>query len=262
MKKRIITAALLCCAVLCGCSENTPTDSTVQTTAETTAQTQASSAETSAKTESSKPEADSSDEKTIVTDLSLLTDDADFIAEEEETEFIFIAHDIPGKQNVELVDADTDEVVGKLLDDADLEHSGDDIMGDARYSIRYNIKVEFTEPEYGEEKHFHYYARYTDGDTEHRSDILEITAYEPFSEEFAEKEQTVQKRITELKETDEFEDASIEDRAELITELLKECEADGLIDKGSIHEGIETITYTIEGAGNGVMVKPFDTRLN
>ena len=147
MKKRIITAALLCCAVLGGCSDETSNDSTVQTTAlttaETTVQTQASSAETSAKAESSKPEADSSDEKTIVTDLSLLTDDADFIADEEETEFIFIARDIPGKQNVELVDADTDEVVGKMLDDADFEHSGDDIMGDARYSIRYNI-TEYT----------------------------------------------------------------------------------------------------------------------
>lgn len=262
------TSAALILALLAGCGAKEIDDSS---SAESKAETTSSKADT-AESESEASEADVSsvaetDEVQItesVTDLTLAVDKDSVCIDTDDNEIIFIARDILDDTSVELIDADTGDVIGTMLDDADFEHSGDDIKGDGWYSLRHRVDVDFpTDPDVSEDRDYHYYARYIDGTTEHRSQEVEIFVYESFTDKELDNMQTVDNSIQELMKEEGYGDLSIDEKREKVVALLKEFEADGLIDKGSIYPYGDNISFTYcDGVGSVVMLKPFDPMMN
>lgn len=268
MKKRffsLISVVLAAAVVFGGCGENDADDSSsaVSSAETTSAQTEAP-AETSEAEESSEPETDEPEITDSVTDLFMAVNKDSVCIGEEDNEIIFVARDILIDAVVELVDADTGEVVGIMLDDADFPNSGDDIKGDAWYSLRYRVDVDFpTDPDVSEDRDYHYYARYIDGTTEHRSDVTEIFVYESFTDKELDEMETVDNSIQELMQSEGYEDLSIDEKREKMVALLEELEAEGLIDEGSIYPYGDNISFTYcGGVGSVVMLKSFDPMMN
>ena len=194
-----------------------------------------------------------------VVDLTLSTDKREIKIGDDDSEVIFVARDIMESHTVELIDADTGKVVGEMLDDAEFEKSGDDIMGDAWYSLRYKLDDTFpTDPDVSEDRKYHFYARYIDGETEHCSDEVEITVYESFTDKELEKMEEARNRLKELRESEEYKALDDEEQKEKLLERLHKLEAEGIIDKDGIHTNIEenSITYYSCGIPVVIMLEP------
>lgn len=197
-----------------------------------------------------------------VQDLFLSADNREICIGEDDNEVIFVARDIIEPQEVELIDEDTGKAVGTMLDDADFEHSGDDIMGDAWYSLRYRVDDTFPkDPDVSEDKEYHFYARYIEDGTEHRSDTLKITVFETFTDAELDRMESVRNAVADVMKSDGFSELDIEGRKEKVIAALSELEEQGLVDKGSIMANNDMISYSVNGITSGVMVKPFDPRM-
>jgi hypothetical protein len=190
-----------------------------------------------------------------VEDLYLAVDKKEIKIGEDDSEVIFVARDIIEPQKVQLIDADTGEVVGEMLDDAEFEKSGDDISGDCWYSLRYKLDDTFpTDPDVSEDRKYHFYARYIDGETEHRSDVVEITVYEGFTDKELEKMEEARNRLKELRESEEYKALDDEEQKEKILECLHELEAEGIVDKDGIHMNTEENRITYYSCGIPVII--------
>lgn len=260
----LILTALVAAAGASGCGAKEGGDSSAASSkAETTAQT---SAVSTAAEEGSSPEESSASETEIsesIHDLFLVPDHNTVRIGEDSNEVIFVARDIPIDAEVELVDGDTGEVVGKMLDDADLENSGDEIKGDGWYSLRYKVDIDFpSDPDVSEDRRYHYHARYVDDTIEHRSDDVEIFVYESFTEKELDTMETVDNAVHELMQSDGYKAMGDEEKRDELIALLTSLQEEGLIDKDGINEDGDFISYSINGLPTFIMLKDFDPMMN
>jgi hypothetical protein len=265
MKTRVIMVLvlLLLSALISGCGSNgskNTESSEEKTSSSSSVNTESDTEAESAETNEDIPDSISD---TAIEDLNLFADKKEICIGKDDNEVIFVAGDISEPYKVELVNADTDETVGEMLDDAEFERSGDDIMGDARYSLRYKVDDTFpTEPDVSEDRTYRFYARYTDGNTVHRSNTAEVFVYETFTDKELETMDTVDSQIEELVGSDDYLMLDTEGRKEKVTALLEELIEQGLVDKGSIASTEDIISYSVGGVSSGVMLRPFDDRMN
>lgn len=252
----------------CGTSGVGVSDTAVSSAAQTEVSDVAEITESSAAEEvSSKTEESSAVEEELFTDsvedLGLSVDKKDICIGKDDNEIIFVVRDIIEPHKVELVDEDTGTVVGEMLDDADFEHSGDDIMGDAWYSLRYRVDDTFpTDPDISEDREYHYYARYIEDSKEHRSNTVKIFVYENFTDSELDVMQTVNDKISEVMDSEEYDELDIEEKKERVLTVLDGLEEQGLIDKGSVYSNDDMISYSVGGISSGIMLKPFDPLTN
>ena len=265
----MVIPAVLSALLLSSCSSdndnsNKDTPSTAPETTAVQQEDKASSTEASAdapesdaeeppvKIEKKKPQIDES-----VTDLYLSVDKRQICIGEDDPEIIFVARDIEEKHEVELVDEDTGEVVAQMLDDAEFEISGDDIMGDCWYSVRYKVDDTYpTDPDVSEDREYRYYARFIDGTTEHRSKAVEIEVYETFTDSELDKMQEADDKIKELMNSDGFSELELEEKKEKLLTLLHELEEKGIVDKGSIYDIDDHVAYSSCGIPSHIILSP------
>jgi hypothetical protein len=192
-----------------------------------------------------------------VEDLALFTDKRDIKIGVDDSEVIFVARDIIDEQKVELIDADTAQVVGVMLDNGEFEKSGDDIMGDAWYSLRYKLDDTFpTDPDVSEDRKYRFYARYIDGTIEHRTNTAEIIVYESFTDKELEKMDSARNKINELQVSEDFKAMDTNGKKEKMLECLRQLEDEGIVDKGSIHASDDSVTYSSCEIPVVVMLEP------
>lgn len=88
-------------------------------------------------------------------------------------------------------------------------------------------------------------------------------SHEGFTEqELADMEET-DKRISDLTKSDEFQQADVSARMELAQALLTELAEEGLVKKGSVYAGGDTVSFQYScGVLGGVMCREFDPMMN
>ena len=71
------------------------------------------------------------------------------------------------------------------------------------------------------------------------------------------------KRISDLTKSDEFQQADVSARMELAQALLTELAEEGLVKKGSVYAGGDTVSFQYScGVLGGVMCREFDPMMN
>ena len=166
--------------------------------------------------------------------------------------------------SVKLMDADTGEFICDLVDDCDYEAHGDDIQGDGWYCNRWTAPTDFgTDPDVSEEKTFRFYAEFARDGVLHRSETVELTVYEQFTDKELDGHQKVDDAVKALMQTDAWKQANTEQRSELAVACLEQLADEGLVVRESIHAGEDVISYKLpSGIGCGIKLKPFDSRMN
>ncbi len=206
-------------------------------------------------------------------DVLLYTNNSEITIGTDDSEIIFSAQvgTESSPETVELVDADSGEVVAELYDEADYVKYGDSLKGDGVYNCRYTVNTDIdTDPETSQEAYYHYYARFYDADGEHISDTVEIFVLEQFTDKELEDMQAVDDALQQLMSDDDFKNGTVDERKVIVTELLNKLADEGtedrpysLVIKDSIYAGDETLTfeYTCH-ISSGVMLKEFDPMMN
>ncbi len=251
----VFIVSLVLSTVITGCSDNS-------VRSDTSEKKTLSEISSNADPESISDSAEDLQVKSVV-DISLYVDKREILIGEDDSEVVFLAKDIVGSHKVELINADTGCSGGEMLDNGDFSGSGDEIKGDAGYSIRFRVDDTFpSDPEVSEDMTYHYYARYMDGDIEHRSETVDIFVCERFSDKELASMDTVDSQIESLLDDEEYKMLDTDGRKEKVINLLKEFEKQGLVDKGSILSSDDIVSYSVGGMSSGIMVKPFDERMN
>lgn len=175
------------------------------------------------------------EEYTVSFTLNGYSRNAEFFLDEENREVTFSATCIKYHgDNVELIDAKTNEVVATMLDDGDFfGASGDDLDNDGTWSI----KLSFDDWDSGE---YSYYARITDENGNvFTTEMLSVVIFDATNSDM-QKDSEANQKIAELQNSDEFQASSFEQRKFMTETLLQ-----SLVDKGYINDG--TIEYLQDG---------------
>ncbi len=84
-----------------------------------------------------------------------------------------------------------------------------------------------------------------------------------FSEDELKKMSELDAKIQELIKSDEFESASLDERHIMAESFLNNCESEGLVKKGSIIAGDDSVSFQYEsGVLGGISIKDFDPYMN
>lgn len=167
-------------------------------------------------------------------------------------------------ESVMLIDEDNGEVVSKLVDDCDYEAHGDNIQGDGWYCNRFTLETDFgTDPDVSEEKTFRYYAEFVENGIRHRSETVELTVMEQFTDKELDDMEHVSEAISALMGTDAWKAADTAARSDLAVELLQSLAEEGYVIPESIYANDGFVSYRHAcGVGAGIQLKPFDKRYN
>lgn len=168
----------------------------------------------------------------------------EFLLDEENREVTFSVTRVDySGGSVELVDADTDEVIATMLGDGDFENSGDDLDNDCTWCTKLN----FENMGAGE---YSYYARITDenGDV-YKTQTLSVVVFDVTTADIL-KDSEANQRISNLQDSEAFKSASLNERKSMAEELLNDLVIEGYIKEGSIDyldEGLFTWIFAATG---------------
>ena len=206
-------------------------------------------------------------------DIRLNADKNAFTAYKDDNEVIFYA-EVPADcspEKVLLIDKQTGETVAELFDEADYEKYGDTIKGDSVYNCRFRVNTDINKnDEVSEQAKYTYYATFTDEKGEHISNPVDIDVFEQFTDNELADMEAVDNAISQLVESEEYNNATIDERREKALALLNKLADEGtperscsLIVKESITVSDDTISFSYKsGVLGGVMLKGFDQYMN
>ena len=170
-------------------------------------------------------------------------------------------------ETVQLVNADTGELVCTLYDDNDYNAHGDNIQGDGWYCNRWTAPTDFgTDPAVSEELELHFYAEFTQDGVSHRSATVRLCILEPFTDEELAAQGRVDDAITELMQSEQWEQGDTDTRRKLAVELLRSLADEGLVifdEEAVLDERYDTISYEYASGGLGAIgVEDFRSDMN
>ncbi|MCH5192500.1 MAG: hypothetical protein J1F11_00960 [Oscillospiraceae bacterium] len=213
------------------------------------------------------------DNSETVYDIFLRASNTEIHSDPDEAEIIWYA-EIPidcEPEKVGLVDADTGEIVSELFDEADFEKYGDTIKGDSVYNCRFTVNTDIdTDPDVSEDRYYHFYACFTENGITHCSETVEIWVYESFSDKELYDMEAVDTAVSELMDSDGFNELSAKERSEQMLSLISELSEKGtpdrpysLIDPESIFADEDMISFQYAcGVSGGVKLTPFSEYMN
>ncbi|MDO5557979.1 MAG: cellulose binding domain-containing protein [Oscillospiraceae bacterium] len=166
--------------------------------------------------------------------IALSADKTEILAADgSETVYIYASTDaqVP---SISLVDSQSGEVIGQLVDDGNYSVSGDDMQGDGVYSYKALLDK-------SEAKDYYFTAEYSDETTVLSSDTLNIHVYSELTDIDNSEIAEVSNKLQELRTSPEFDEMTLAQRAQAATALLTDLAVNGtedfeygLVDEDSI----------------------------
>lgn len=171
---------------------------------------------------------------------------AEFMEDETDKKVIFTATCLKySGSDVELVDAKTNEVVAKMLDDGNFDVSGDDLENDRTWSA----VLSFENAAVGS---YSYYARLTDADgTVSTTKTFSVVIYDAVSDADAERMAEIAQKVGVLSSDTTFQNADQETRKQMADALFEQLIAEGYVKENSVNYDEEKHCYAYQCEGVG-----------
>lgn len=178
--------------------------------------------------------------------LNQHTGNAEFMEDETDKKVIFTATCLKySGSDVELVDAKTNEVVAKMLDDGNFDVSGDDLENDRTWSA----VLSFENAAVGS---YSYYARLTDADgTVSTTKTFSVVIYDAVSDADAERMAEIAQKVGVLSSDTTFQNADQETRKQMADALFDQLIAEGYVKENSVNYDAEKHCYAYQCEGVG-----------
>ena len=178
--------------------------------------------------------------------LNQHTANAEFMEDETDKKVIFTATCLKySGSDVELVDAKTNEVVAKMLDDGNFDVSGDDLENDRTWSA----VLSFENAAVGS---YSYYARLTDADgTVSTTKTFSVVIYDAVSDADAERMAEIAQKVGVLSSDTTFQNADQETRKQMADALFEQLIAEGYVKENSVNYDEEKHCYAYQCEGVG-----------
>ena len=178
--------------------------------------------------------------------LNQHTRNAEFMEDETDKKVIFTATCLKySGSDVELVDAKTNEVVAKMLDDGNFDVSGDDLENDRTWSA----VLSFENAAVGS---YSYYARLTDADgTVSTTKTFSVVIYDAVSDADAERMAEIAQKVGALSSDTTFQNADQETRKQMADALFDQLIAEGYVKENSVNYDEEKHCYAYQCEGVG-----------
>lgn len=178
--------------------------------------------------------------------LNQHTGNAEFMEDETDKKVIFTATCLKYLgNNVELVDAKTNEVAAKMLDDGNFDISGDDLENDRTWSA----VLSFENAAVGS---YSYYARLTDADgTVSTTKTFSVVIYDAVSDADAERMAEIAQKVGVLSSDTTFQNADQETRKQMADALFEQLIAEGYVKENSVNYDAEKHCYAYQCEGVG-----------
>lgn len=178
--------------------------------------------------------------------LNQHTRNAEFMEDETDKKVIFTATCLKySGSDVELVDAKTNEVVAKMLDDGNFDVSGDDLENDRTWSA----VLSFENAAVGS---YSYYARLTDADgTVSTTKTFSVVIYDAVSDADAERMAEIAQKVGALSSDTTFQNADQETRKQMADALFDQLIAEGYVKENSVNYDAEKHCYAYQCEGVG-----------
>lgn len=178
--------------------------------------------------------------------LNQHTGNAEFMEDETDKKVIFTATCLKYLgNNVELVDAKTNEVAAKMLDDGNFDISGDDLENDRTWSA----VLSFENAAVGS---YSYYARLTDADgTVSTTKTFSVVIYDAVSDADAERMAEIAQKVGALSSDTTFQNADQETRKQMADALFEQLIAEGYVKENSVNYDEEKHCYAYQCEGVG-----------
>ena len=178
--------------------------------------------------------------------LNQHTGNAEFMEDETDKKVIFTATCLKySGSDVELVDAKTNEVVAKMLDDGNFDVSGDDLENDRTWSA----VLSFENAAVGS---YSYYARLTDADgTVSTTKTFSVVIYDAVSDADAERMAEIAQKVGVLSSDSTFQNADQETRKQMADALFEQLIAEGYVKENSVNYDEEKHCYAYQCEGVG-----------
>ena len=166
--------------------------------------------------------------------LNQHTRNAEFMENETDKKVIFTATCLKySGSDVELIDAKTNEVVAKMLDDGNFDVSGDDLENDRTWSA----VLSFENATVGS---YSYYARLTDADgTVSTTKTFSVVIYDAVSDADAERMAEIAQKVGVLSSDTAFQNADQETRKQMADALFDQLIAEGYVKENSVNYDAE-----------------------
>ena len=178
--------------------------------------------------------------------LNQHTGNAEFMEDETDKKVIFTATCLKySGSDVELVEAKTNEVVAKMLDDGNFDVSGDDLENDRTWSA----VLSFENAAVGS---YSYYARLTDADgTVSTTKTFSVVIYDAVSDADAERMAEIAQKVGTLSSDTTFQNADQETRKQMADALFEQLIAEGYVKENSVNYDEEKHCYAYQCEGVG-----------
>lgn len=178
--------------------------------------------------------------------LNQHTGNAEFMEDETDKKVVFTATCLKySGSDVELVDAKTNEVVAKMLDDGNFDVSGDDLENDRTWSA----VLSFENAAVGS---YSYYARLTDADgTVSTTKTFSVVIYDAVSDADAERMAEIAQKVGALSSDAAFQNADQETRKQMADALFDQLIAEGYVKENSVNYDAEKHCYAYQCEGVG-----------
>ena len=178
--------------------------------------------------------------------LNQHTRNAEFMEDETDKKVIFTATCLKySGSDVELIDAKTNEVVAKMLDDGNFDVSGDDLENDRTWSA----VLSFENAAVGS---YSYYARLTDADgTVSTTKTFSVVIYDAVSDADAERMAEIAQKVGALSSDTTFQNADQETRKQMADALFEQLIAEGYVKENSVNYDEEKHCYAYQCEGVG-----------
>ena len=178
--------------------------------------------------------------------LNQHTGNAEFMEDETDKKVIFTATCLKySGSDVELVDAKTNEVVAKMLDDGNFDVSGDDLENARTWSA----VLSFENAAVGS---YSYYARLTDADgTVSTTKTFSVVIYDAVSDADAERMAEIAQKVGVLSSDTTFQNADQETRKQMADALFEQLIAEGYVKENSVNYDEEKHCYAYQCEGVG-----------
>ena len=178
--------------------------------------------------------------------LNQHTGNAEFMEDETDKKVIFTATCLKySGSDVELVDAKTNEIVAKMLDDGNFDVSGDDLENDRTWSA----VLSFENAAVGS---YSYYARLTDADgTVSTTKTFSVVIYDAVSDADAERMAEIAQKVGVLSSDTTFQNADQETRKQMADALFEQLIAEGYVKENSVNYDEEKHCYAYQCEGVG-----------
>ena len=178
--------------------------------------------------------------------LNQHTGNAEFMEDETDKKVVFTATCLKySGSDVELVDAKTNEVVAKMLDDGNFDVSGDDLENDRTWSA----VLSFENAAVGS---YSYYARLTDADgTVSTTKTFSVVIYDAVSDADAERMAEIAQKVGVLSSDTTFQNADQETRKQMADALFEQLIAEGYVKENSVNYDEEKHCYAYQCEGVG-----------